>query len=56
MSDAGASGMTARRPPRSVLSSVPGLRKNAPKRNALVVLGYLLVIALLFELLLLFAL
>ncbi|MFC5366799.1 hypothetical protein [Salinirubrum litoreum] len=54
MSDAGASGMTARRPSRSLLWSVPGLRANAPKRNALVVLCYLLLIALLAELLLLF--
>jgi K+ transporter len=56
MSDTGASGMTAKGPSRSVLSSVPGFRHNAPKRNALVVLCYLLVLALLFELLLLFAL
>jgi hypothetical protein len=47
--------MTARRP-RSFLWSVPGLRANAPKRNALVVLCYLLLVALLAELLLLFVL
>lgn len=53
MSDTGASGMTARPPPRSLLGSVPGFRENAPKRNALVVLCYLLLFALLAELVLL---
>jgi hypothetical protein len=48
--------MTAERPPRSLVRSVPGLRRNAPKRNALVVLCYVLMFALLIELLLLFVL
>jgi hypothetical protein len=56
MSDTGASGMTVKPRPRSLIRRAPGFRDRAPKRNALVVLWYLLLLTLLVELLVLFVL